>query len=59
MSFRVVVARSAARRPAERLPEPVAVACVEFIFGALPVDPAQGWRSPAKAFQRAMARPSR
>ncbi len=39
MSFRVVVARSAARRLAERLPEPVAAACVEFIFGALAADP--------------------
>ncbi|MHB1446664.1 MAG: type II toxin-antitoxin system RelE family toxin, partial [Acidimicrobiales bacterium] len=39
MSFRVLVARSAARRLAERLPEPVAAACVEFIFGALAADP--------------------
>jgi mRNA interferase RelE/StbE len=39
MSFRVVVARSAARRLAERLPEPVAAACVEFIFGALAASP--------------------
>lgn len=39
MSFRVVVARSAARRLAEQLPESVAAACVEFIFGALALDP--------------------
>ena len=39
MSFRVVVARSAARRLAEQLPESVATACVEFMFGALAVDP--------------------
>jgi mRNA interferase RelE/StbE len=39
LSFRVVVARSAARRLAERLPGPVAAACVEFIFGALAADP--------------------
>lgn len=39
MTFRVVVARSAARRLAEKLPEPVAAACVEFIFGALASDP--------------------
>lgn len=41
MSFRVVVARSAARRLTERLPDPVAAACVELIFGALVADP---WR---------------
>lgn len=39
MSFRVVVARSAARRLAEQLPEAVAAACVEFIFGPLADDP--------------------
>ena len=39
MSFRVVVARSAARWLAEQLPEAVAAACVEFMFGALAVDP--------------------
>lgn len=39
MSFRVVVARSAARRLAERLPESVAAACVEFIFGPLASNP--------------------
>jgi len=35
VSIRVVVARSAARRLAEQLPEAVAAACVEFIFGPL------------------------
>ena len=39
MSFRVVVARSAARRLAEQLPEAVAAACLEFIFGPLAEDP--------------------
>ena len=39
MSFRVVVARTAARQLAEGLPEAVAAACVEFIFGALADDP--------------------
>lgn len=39
MSFRVVVAQSAARRLADQLPESVAAACVEFIFGALAADP--------------------
>ncbi|HLI53900.1 MAG TPA: type II toxin-antitoxin system RelE/ParE family toxin [Acidimicrobiales bacterium] len=39
MSFRVVVARSAARRLAEHLPEAVAAACIEFVFGPLADDP--------------------
>lgn len=39
MNYRVVVARNAARRLAEQLPESVAAACVEFIFGALAADP--------------------
>jgi len=39
VSYRVVVARSAARRLAERLPEAVAAACLEFIFGALADEP--------------------
>jgi mRNA-degrading endonuclease RelE of RelBE toxin-antitoxin system len=39
VSFRVVVARSAARRLAEQLPEAVAAACIEFIFGPLAEDP--------------------
>jgi mRNA-degrading endonuclease RelE of RelBE toxin-antitoxin system len=39
VSYRVVVARSAARRLAEQLPEAVASACIEFIFGPLADDP--------------------
>ena len=39
MSFRVVVTRSAARQLAERLPEAVAAACVEFLFGPLADNP--------------------
>ena len=39
MSFRVVVARSAARRLAEALPEAAAAACVELIFGPLADNP--------------------
>ena len=39
MSFRVVVARSAARRLAEHLPEAAAAACIEFVFGPLADDP--------------------
>ena len=50
MSFRVVVARTAARRLAERLPEAVAGACVEFIFGALAEDPYRGGAPLRKPF---------
>ena len=39
MNYRVVVARGAARRVAEQLPEAVAAACVEFLFGALAANP--------------------
>lgn len=39
MSLRVVVARGAARRLAEQLPESVTAAGVELIFGALADDP--------------------
>jgi mRNA interferase RelE/StbE len=39
VSFRVVVTRTAARQLAERLPEAVAVACVEFLFGPLAENP--------------------
>ena len=39
MSFRVVVAKSAARRLAEHLPESAAAACIEFVFGPLAEDP--------------------
>ncbi len=39
MDFRVVVAKSAARRLAEHLPEAAAAACTEFAFGPLAEDP--------------------
>jgi mRNA-degrading endonuclease RelE of RelBE toxin-antitoxin system len=39
VSFRVVVTRTAARQLAERLPEAVAAACVEFLFGPLAENP--------------------
>ena len=39
MSFRVLVAKSAARRLAEHLPESAAAACTEFVFGPLAEDP--------------------
>jgi mRNA interferase RelE/StbE len=39
VSHRVVVARSAARRLAEDLPETVSAACIEFVFGPLAEDP--------------------
>jgi mRNA-degrading endonuclease RelE of RelBE toxin-antitoxin system len=37
--FRVIVAHSAARRLAERLPEGVAAACIEFVFGPVADEP--------------------
>ena len=39
MSHRVIVARSAARRLAEDLPEAVAAACIELVLGPLAEDP--------------------
>lgn len=39
MSFRVVVTRTAARQLSEHLPEAVATACVEFVFGPLTDNP--------------------
>ncbi len=39
MTYRVRVARTAARQLAEQLPEAVAAACVEFLFGALADEP--------------------
>lgn len=39
MTFRVVVTRTAARQLAERLPEGVAAACVEFLYGPLAENP--------------------
>lgn len=41
MSFRVVVTRTAARQLAEHLPEAVAAACVEFLFGPLAESPSR------------------
>ena len=56
MSFRVVVARTASRQLAEHLPEAVAAACVEFIFGPLadnPVRVGSALRAPFKGQWRA------
>lgn len=39
MTYQVRVARTAARQLAEQLPEAVAVACVEFLFGPLAENP--------------------
>ncbi|MGH8929405.1 MAG: type II toxin-antitoxin system RelE family toxin [Egibacteraceae bacterium] len=39
MTYRVQVARTAARQLAEQLPEAVAVACVEFLYGPLAENP--------------------
>jgi mRNA interferase RelE/StbE len=37
--YRVRVARTAARQLTEQLPEAVAAACVEFLYGPLPQNP--------------------
>lgn len=39
MTYRVRVARTAARQLAEQLPEAVAAACVEFLYGPLAENP--------------------
>lgn len=39
MTYRVELTRSAARSLAEELPEPVATACLAFIYGALAENP--------------------
>lgn len=39
MTFRVIVTRTAARQLGEHLPESVAAACVEFLFGPLAESP--------------------
>ena len=58
MSYRVVVARSAGRQLAERLPEAVAAACVEFIFGPLAGDP-HHVGAPLREPYKGLWRPSR
>ena len=39
MSYQILVTRSAARQLTSRLPEPVAAACVEFLYGPLAENP--------------------
>lgn len=39
MTYRVRVARTAARQLTEQLPEAVATACVEFLYGPLALNP--------------------
>ena len=51
VSFRVVVARSAARRLAEHLPEVAAAACIEFVFGPLAGDPRRAGTPLRKPFE--------
>jgi mRNA-degrading endonuclease RelE of RelBE toxin-antitoxin system len=41
VSYKVRIARTAARQLSENLPETVAAACAEFIFGALAENPAR------------------
>jgi mRNA-degrading endonuclease RelE of RelBE toxin-antitoxin system len=50
VSYRVQVARPASRQLAVELPEAVAVACVEFIFGALAENPHRAESRPGPPF---------
>ena len=51
MSLRVVVVASAARHLAERLPETVAAACIEFLFGPLAENPRRAGAPLGKPFE--------
>ncbi len=56
MTYRVQVARTAARQLAEALPEAVATACVEFLYGPLAENPrrvAAPLRKPFEGYWRA------
>lgn len=56
MTYRVQVARTAARQLAEQLPEAVAAACVEFLYGPLADNPHQvgtPLRKPFEGYWRA------
>jgi mRNA interferase RelE/StbE len=45
VSYRVQVAHTAARQLTEHLPEAVAAACVEFLYGPLADNPHRYWRA--------------
>ena len=51
MTYRVQVARSAARQLTEQLPEAVAAACVEFLYGPLAENPHRVSASLRKPFE--------
>jgi mRNA interferase RelE/StbE len=56
VTYRVQVARTAARQLTERLPEAVAAACVEFLYGALAENPHRvgaALRKPFEGYWRA------
>ena len=56
MTYRVQVARSAARQLTEHLPEAVAAACVEFLYGPLAENPHRvgaALRKPFEGYWRA------
>ena len=56
MTYRVQLARTAARQLAEQLPEAVAAACVEFLYGALAENPHRvgaALRKPFEGYWRA------
>ena len=51
MTYRVQVARTAARQLAEQLPETVAAACVKFLYGPLAENPHRVGASLGKLFE--------
>jgi mRNA-degrading endonuclease RelE of RelBE toxin-antitoxin system len=51
VSYRVLVTRTAARQLALRLPESVAAACVEFLYGPLAENPYRVGASLRKPFE--------
>ena len=59
MTHRVQVTRAAARQLAEGLPETVAAACVEFLYGPLAESPRRVGVPLRKPFERSLAGPPR
>ena len=51
MTYRVQVARTAARQLTEQLPEAVAAACVEFLYGPLAENPPRVGATLRKPFE--------
>lgn len=59
MTYQVHVARTAARQLTERLPEAVAAACVEFLYGPLAENPRRVGTPVRKPYEVLLARSAR